>query len=185
MVADVSAGDYGSARASAAGATRIGKVQLFASGSYDHSDGYTPVRGAARGAADRPLDLDAKSAALRLDAPIGGAELSLRIGGYEEERGAGLLGANAKATGSSVSATLAKAPEGSGLGWRLQAWRRESDLYNSSAAVAANRATTTPGQRAVRDSGRRQGRQRRPALELAELRGRGRPGRALHRRRDS
>jgi outer membrane receptor protein involved in Fe transport len=144
MVADVSAGDYGSARASAAGTTQVGKVQLFASGSYDHSDGYTPVRGPARGAADRPLDLDAKSAALRLDAPVGEAELSVRVGAYEEQRGAGLLGANAKATGSSVSATLAKAPETTGLGWRLQAWRRESDLYNTSAAVAANRATTTP-----------------------------------------
>jgi outer membrane receptor protein involved in Fe transport len=144
VVADVSAGDYGSTRASAAGATRIGKVQLFASGSYDHSDGYTPVRGAARGAADRPLDLDAKSAALRLDAPVGSAELSVRVGGYSEDRGAGLLGARAKATGSSVSATLAKTPDVTGIGWRLQAWRRESDLYNSSAAVAANRATTTP-----------------------------------------
>ena len=144
VVADVSAGDYGSSRASAAGVTQIGKVQLFASGAYDHSDGYTPVRGAVRGAADRPLDLDAKSAALRLDAPVGSAELSVRVGGYTEQRGAGLLGANAKATGSSVSATLAKTPDAAGLGWRLQAWRRESDLYNASAAVAANRATTTP-----------------------------------------
>ncbi len=143
-VVDVSAGDYGSTRASAAGARAVGRVRLLASLAYDHSDGYTPVRGRARGAADRPLDLDAKSAALRLDAPVGQAELSVRLGGFSEDRGAGLQGARARATGSSASATLARKPQGSGLGWRLQAWRRESDLYNSSAAVAANRAATTP-----------------------------------------
>jgi outer membrane receptor protein involved in Fe transport len=30
------------------------------------------------------------------------------------------------------------------MGWRLQAWRRESDLANTSVAVAADRASTTP-----------------------------------------
>ncbi|WP_419251826.1 TonB-dependent receptor [Caulobacter sp. ErkDOM-YI] len=143
-VADLSTGTLGVTRASAAATTQIGGVQLFASGAYDHGDGYTPVRGPARGAADTPVDLDARSAALRLDAPLGGAELSVRLGGYSEERGAGLAGARAKASGSSISATLARAPAEAGWGWRLQAWRRESDLANSSVAVAASRATTTP-----------------------------------------
>jgi len=143
-VADLSTGSLGVTRASAATATRIGGVQLFASGTYDQGEGYTPVRGPARGAADTPVDLDARSGALRLDAPLGDAELSVRLGGYSEERGAGLAGARAKATGSSVSATLAKRPADAGWGWRLQAWRRESDLANSSVAVAANRAATTP-----------------------------------------
>ncbi len=143
-VADLSTGTLGVTRASAAATTQIGGIQLFASGAYDHGDGYTPVRGPSRGAADTPVDLDARSAALRLDAPLGGAELSVRLGGYSEERGAGLAGARAKATGSSISATLARAPGEAGWGWRLQAWRRESDLANSSVAVAANRAATTP-----------------------------------------
>ncbi|WP_425993961.1 TonB-dependent receptor [Caulobacter sp. DWR1-3-2b1] len=143
-LADLSTGTFETTRASAAGAGRIGGVQLFASGAYSHGDGYTPVRGPARGAADTPVDLDARSAALRLDAPLGEAELSVRLGGYSEDRGAGLAGARAKATGSSLSATLARAPVETGWGWRLQAWRRESDLANSSVAVAANRATTTP-----------------------------------------
>jgi len=143
-VADVSTGTFGAARASAAGSAEIGHVRLMASGAYDRSDGYTPVRGPARGAADTPVDLDARSAALRLDAPVGEAELSVRLGGYSEDRGAGLNGARAKATGSALSATLARTPAETGWGWRLQAWRRDSDLANSAVAVSANRATTTP-----------------------------------------
>ncbi|OYW30415.1 MAG: TonB-dependent receptor [Caulobacter sp. 12-67-6] len=143
-VADLSTGTFGTARASGAGAVQIGQVRLMASGAYDRGDGYTPVRGRARGAADTPVDLDARSAALRLDAPVGEAELSVRLGGYSEDRGAGLNGARAKATGSALSATLARTPSETGWGWRLQAWRRDSDLANSAVAVAANRATTTP-----------------------------------------
>ena len=141
---DLSSGTFGLSRASAAATVEVGRVQLFASGVYDHGEGYTPVRGPARGAADTPVDLDARSAALRLDAPLGGAELSVRLGEYSEERGAGLAGARARATGSSMSATLARAPAQTGWGWRLQAWRRESDLANSSVAVAPNRASVTP-----------------------------------------
>ena len=143
-IVDISIGDFGTRRASAAGATRIGQVQLFASGAYDHGDGYIAVRGPARGAADTRLNLNARSAALRLDAPIGEARLSVRVGGYRDERGAGLGAALAKSTGASVSATLARAPDDTGWGWRVQAWRRESDLANSSVAVAANRASVTP-----------------------------------------
>ena len=43
-----------------------------------------------------------------------------------------------------LSATAAKRSTESGYGWRLQTWRRESDLTNTSVAVAADRATTTP-----------------------------------------
>lgn len=143
-VGDLSVGTLGTRRASAAGVHRIGNVQLLASGSYDHGDGYTPVRGPARGAADTPVDLEVRSAALRLDAPVADAKLSVRLSVYEEDRGAGLAGARATATGSSVTATLAKRPTEAGWGWRLQAWRRESDLANTSVAVAANRASTTP-----------------------------------------
>lgn len=143
-VANLSAGSFDGTRVSTAGASMIGRVKLFASGAYDRSDGYTPVRGRAQGAADTPVDLDARSAALRLDAPLGDADLSLRVGGYVEERGAGLAGARSKATGSSVTATLASPPQDLGWGWRLQAWRRESDLANSSVAVAVGRAFTTP-----------------------------------------
>ncbi len=42
------------------------------------------------------------------------------------------------------SATLVRAPRGEALGWKLQAWRRTSDLFNSSVSVAADRSSTTP-----------------------------------------
>jgi hypothetical protein len=54
------------------------------------------------------------------------------------------VGARSTASGASATVTLARpASEGVG-GWRLQAWARASDLANSSVAVSANRATTTP-----------------------------------------
>jgi outer membrane receptor protein involved in Fe transport len=81
---------------------------------------------------------------LRADIPLGEAALSLRAAAYEEDRGSGLAGARATASGHVLSATAAKRPSEGDYGWRLQAWRRESDLANTSVAVAADRATTTP-----------------------------------------
>jgi outer membrane receptor protein involved in Fe transport len=144
IAADVSAGELGSQRASAAAVSTLGRFQFFGAASYDKSDGYVPVRGDARGAADTPTDLEAKSISGRVDAVTGLGMLSLRGGFFEEDRGAGLAGARANASGKVFSATLVRAPRGEALGWRLQAWRRTSDLFNSSVAVAANRATTTP-----------------------------------------
>ena len=141
---DLSIGDFGAMRASSGGTVGLGSLRLTASGAYERGDGYTPVRGAARGAADRPIDLNARNLALRLDAPMGQAELSVRLSDYRDARGAGLAGAQAQATGTLVSATLARVPQQTGWGWRVQGWHRESDLANSSVAVAANRATTTP-----------------------------------------
>ncbi|WP_292062078.1 TonB-dependent receptor [Brevundimonas sp. UBA7664] len=141
-VLDASVTDGGD-RLSASGATAIGPVRLVASGLYETRDGYVPVRGAAAGAADTPLDLEVRSAALRADVPIADAVISLRAAAFEEDRGSGLAGARATAGGNLLSAT-AVAPQSDRPGWRLQAWRRESDLANTSVAVAADRATTTP-----------------------------------------
>ena len=143
-VLDASVADRGGARISASGATAIGPVRLVASGLYEISDGYTPVRGAAAGAADTPLDLEVRSAALRADLPVAAATVSLRAAAFEEDRGSGLAGARATAGGNLLSATAAVTPDAQNPGWRLQVWRRESDLANTSVAVAADRATTTP-----------------------------------------
>jgi outer membrane receptor protein involved in Fe transport len=112
--------------------------------SYDKSDGYVPVRGPKQGAADTKTDLEAKSISGRVDMATGLGLLSLRGGFFEEDRGAGLAGARANASGNVFSATLVQAPRGQALGWKLQAWRRTSDLFNSSVAVAADRSGTTP-----------------------------------------
>ena len=143
-VLDTSIAERGGARLAGSGGMDAGPARLTGSVLYETSDGYVPVRGAAAGAADRPLDLEAKSVALRADVPMGQAALSLRAAAYEEDRGSGLAGARATASGHVLSATAARRPTEGEYGWRLQAWRRESDLANTSVAVAADRATTTP-----------------------------------------
>ncbi|WEK58586.1 MAG: TonB-dependent receptor [Candidatus Brevundimonas phytovorans] len=143
-VLDASIGERGGARLAGAGGVDAGPARLTGSVLYEASDGYVPVRGVAAGAADTPLDLEAKSASLRADAPLGDAALSLRAGAYEEDRGSGLAGARSTASGHVLSATVARQATADQAGWRLQAWRRESDFANTSVAVAADRATTTP-----------------------------------------
>lgn len=143
-VLDVSLAERGGARLAGSGGVDAGPMRLTGSALYETSDGYVPVRGPAAGAADTPLDLEAKSASLRADAPIGEAALSLRAAAYEEDRGSGLAGARSTASGYVLSATVARQAGADHAGWRLQAWRRESDFANTSVAVAADRATTTP-----------------------------------------
>lgn len=143
-VVDASIAERGGARLAGAGGLDAGPLRLTGSALYETSDGYTPVRGAAAGAADTPLDLETKAAALRLDAPLGRASLSLRASAYDEERGSGLMGARSSASGHLLSATAAQRPQDGDYGWRLQAWRRASDFANTSVAVAADRNATTP-----------------------------------------
>lgn len=142
-VLDASMVERGGGRASGSASAMVGPVRLTASGLYEVSDGYVPVRGPAAGAADTPLDLDSRSAALRADVPLGGAGVSLRASTWEEDRGSGLDKARANASGHALSATAAKAPQDGGYGWRLQAWRIESNFANTSASVNADRSETT------------------------------------------
>jgi outer membrane receptor protein involved in Fe transport len=141
---DASVAQRGGARLAGSGGADLGPVRFVASGLYETSDGYVPVRGADAGAADTPLDLKVRSAALRADIPIAEAVVSVRASAFEEDRGSGLAGARATASGHAVSATAAVQPRPDRPGWRLQAWRRDSDLANTSVAVAADRASTTP-----------------------------------------
>lgn len=141
---DASIAERGGARLSASGATDLGPARVVASGLYETSDGYVPVRGATAGLADTPLDLEVQAASVRADLPVGPATVSLRASAFEEDRGSGLAGARSTASGNALSATAAVQPNADRPGWRLQVWRRESDLANTSVAVAADRATTTP-----------------------------------------
>lgn len=141
---DASLVERGGARLSASGVTTLGPARFVASGLYETSDGYTPVRGAAAGAADTPLDLEVRSGSIRADLPVGPAVIALRASAFEEDRGSGLAGARSTASGAALSAAAAAQPSTDRPGWRLQVWRRESDLANTSVAVSADRATTTP-----------------------------------------
>ena len=139
-VLDVSAGELGAQRLALSASS--GPFMIV--GASEHSDGYVPVRGAKAGAADIRAGLDSWTASARLQGDLGKAVSALRIGAYQEERGAGLSGANSRVEGQQASLTLVRDARPLAAGWRLQAWVRQSDLTNSSAAVAPGRATTTP-----------------------------------------
>lgn len=141
---DGSVAERGGARLAASGATDLGPARLVGSALYETSDGYVPVRGPAAGAADAPLDLEVRSAALRADLPAGPATVSLRAAAFEEDRGSGVENSRARASGNVLSATAAAAPDGDRPGWRLQLWRRESDLENVFVALADDRSSATP-----------------------------------------
>ena len=142
---DLSGGENGGRRLAAATTLGTGRLALTGTVQREQSDGYIPVRGARAGAADVPLDLATLSGAIRADVALNDATaLSLRASAYEEDRGAGLLGARSSATGQSYAATLSRTPSADRPGWRAQIWRRESDFANTSVAVAADRNTTTP-----------------------------------------
>lgn len=137
---EVSAGSRDSYRAAVSG----GMPGVVATVSASRSDGYHAVRGARRGAADTRLRLDDASAALRVQHDFDGVEAAVRVAAFQVNQQAGLAGARSNASGAALTVTLAQpADEGVG-GWRLQGWARASELENSSVAVAANRATTTP-----------------------------------------
>ncbi|MDB5422000.1 MAG: TonB-dependent receptor, partial [Brevundimonas sp.] len=142
---DLSGGEDGGRRVAAAATLKTDRFALTGSFLREQSDGYIPVRGPAAGAADTPLDLVTTSAALRADVAVDDATaLSLRASAYDEDRGSGLLNTRSTSSGQSYSATLARTPSADRLGWRAQVWRRESDFANTSASVAAGRASTTP-----------------------------------------
>ncbi|NBB51087.1 TonB-dependent receptor [Rhizobium sp. CRIBSB] len=143
-VVDLSGGESGAGRAAGSSTVRAGPIRLTAAALHETSDGYVPVRGPLAGAADTPLDLEASSASVRADIAAGDIAISLRAGGWREDRGAGLAGARSIAEGTVLSTTAARAPVSGAPGWRLQAWRRTSDLVNTSVAVATDRSTTTP-----------------------------------------
>jgi outer membrane receptor protein involved in Fe transport len=141
---DASGGELGSGRGAVALVQGLGGEggSLFLSASGEHSDGWVPVQEAA-GAADDHLSLNAYNGAARLQTPVGPAMMAVRIGGYHDDRSAGLVGANSMATGLDGSITFTAQPEPDRLGWRLQAWVRHSDFSNTSVSVPASRAFTT------------------------------------------
>lgn len=137
---DLSGGERDSYRAAIAG----GLANFLVTAAASKTDGYYAVRGPRRGAADQRVDLEDETIAVRAQHEIAGVQAAVRVQAFRAQQGAGLVGARSVTTGKSATLTLAQ-PAGQGVGgWRLQGWVRESNLRNSSVAVAANRATTTP-----------------------------------------
>ncbi|HEX4097093.1 MAG TPA: TonB-dependent receptor plug domain-containing protein, partial [Caulobacteraceae bacterium] len=141
--ADISGGTLGSGRAAGATVQSLGAGSVFVSGQVDHTDGWIPVIYGA-GPADDRLSLTDYSGAARWQVPIGRALMAIHVGAYDEQRSAGLVGANSHADGEDGSVTITAPPDGSELGYRLQAWVRHSNLSNTSVSVPTSRASTTP-----------------------------------------
>jgi len=141
-MADVEGGSLGQARGAGTAELAVGPGALFLAGSAEHSDGWIPV-GAGRGAADTRLWLDDGDFSARYQADVGAAVGAFRLEAYQEERGSGLVGAESRERGASLSAIVAQDPSGTGAGWRAQAWTQVSDLFNTSVSVAADRSSTT------------------------------------------
>jgi outer membrane receptor protein involved in Fe transport len=144
FIGDVAAGGLGQVRAAAVASTAIDGVKLLVSGSSESSNGWIPVRGAIRGAADSNLTLRDQSGSAELQTDVGPALLSARVAAFNEDRGAGTKGALSKDLGGQGSLTLAAQPTATSLGWRVQGWFQASNLTNDSTSVSANRATATP-----------------------------------------
>jgi len=140
-VLSVEGGGRGHFRAAGAGEARGDAWSFMLAAAAQQDDGWIPVR-AGRGAADTELWSDSLAGAARVEWRDGERVFSMRLGGYSESRSAGLVGAQSRSDGSSLSVTLA-APAGN-FAWRVQAWAMASDLYNTSVATAPDRSTTTP-----------------------------------------
>jgi outer membrane receptor protein involved in Fe transport len=108
---DASIGEDGGRRLAAATTLeeRAGRDHRFgAGGSFGR---LCPGARPRAGAADTPLDLDTKSAALRADIGLDAlTALSLRASAYDEDRGSGLLNTRSSASGQGYSATLSRTP---------------------------------------------------------------------------
>ncbi len=130
-------GERGYARAS--GAWSSGGLTLAASA--ERFEGDVPVR-AGRGAADIAADFEGYALSARWLGATDFGDASLRLGFYDETRGAGLRGAESQARGAHFSAAFAQNTTLSG--WRVQGWAALTDFVNSSVSVAADRNSATP-----------------------------------------
>ena len=143
VMGDVSASDRGARRGALAASDEIDGVQLFGAASTEGGDHWIPVR-QRRGGADTPLTLEDWNGTGKAVADLGFGALTVHGGGYREARNSGLPNTTSASKGDYADATLAAQPDKTRLGWKMQAWVRQSDLYNSSASVAADRSTDTP-----------------------------------------
>jgi outer membrane receptor protein involved in Fe transport len=144
VIGDVAMGGLGEVRGAGVASTTLSGVRLLVSGASESSNGWIPVRGPVRGAADTNLTLRDASASGEAQMDVGRALLSARVAAFNEDRGAGTKGALSKDSGGQASLTLSEQPTAHDFGWRLQGWLQASNLTNTSTSVSANRATATP-----------------------------------------
>lgn len=143
--ADASYGSENTQRAAFAGGVGSDRVHFFGSASYESSDGWIPVSPAQRGAADDAVTLVARNGSLGVDiTPDADTTVAARLGAYDERRDLGLVGSTSEASGTTGSLSVAHPESGGALGWRLQAWLRDTNFSNVSTSIAVGRVSTTP-----------------------------------------
>ncbi len=143
FVADGAGGTLGWGRAAGVGTVALGSTLATFAAAAETSSGWDPIR-AGRGPADDNLTLGDWTASGRFSRTIGAVALALRLAAYQEDRGAGTVGAGSRARGGSLSLTAEADPTGQSPGWRAQVWALGSDLANTSTTVPATQATSTP-----------------------------------------
>src|SRR5947207_12314350 len=142
--ADAQVGTLSSVRVGASHGETVGDIELFGSASFERSSGWIPVQPPDRGAADNHVWFDVGSASLRAQTQIWDVMTSVRLGYYDEGRGAGVVGATSSAQGLTGSLTFADPVGPGGIGWRLQGWAVRSGFSNTSVSVAPGRGSTSP-----------------------------------------
>jgi outer membrane receptor protein involved in Fe transport len=139
--ASIEGGGDGYARASALGEADGDRLSLMLAAAGEHSDGWFAVHD-GRGGADTRVGFETLAGVARAQWRGDGFIFAARLSGYNDERSAGLAGADSASSNTSLSLSLA-APAGA-LAWRVQAWAIRSDLANSSVSVAPDRSSATP-----------------------------------------
>jgi outer membrane receptor protein involved in Fe transport len=120
----------------------LGGVLASFAASAERSSGWDPIE-AGRGPANSDLFLRDVAASARFVRDMGAAVAALRLGVYQEDRGAGDVGAGSRARGAQASFAAEADPGPDTLGWRAQVWALASDLANTSVTVPANQSSST------------------------------------------
>jgi outer membrane receptor protein involved in Fe transport len=143
FVVDAAGGTLGWGRAAGVGTVAVGSTLATFAAAAETSAGWDPIR-TGRGPADDNLTLGDWTASGRFTRTFGAASVALRVSAYQEDRGAGTIGAGSRARGGSLSVTAEADPTDRSPGWRAQVWALGSDLANTSTTVPANQQTSTP-----------------------------------------
>lgn len=136
------------------GGITLGPIAFYAATRTLRGD--VPVR-YGRGAADVATSGADRTLFAHTQFPLLGGDLSLMAGGYDSRRNTGLSGATATSSGDQLAVSLTRQPGAQDLGWRLQAWHRDSDLSNVSVSVAPGRTATTVANNQVANPARGDG----------------------------
>lgn len=130
-VASIEAAEIGEARVAGSGNVQFDNVSFGASGMYMTSGGWIPVADGQRSSADTPLSLKATNASVHGGVEIGdGTQITGRFGFYDERRNTGIRAGFSRAKGTTGSITIAHPERDDSLGWRIQGWFRDTDIYN-------------------------------------------------------